>query len=366
MLHWYVYLLCSECKVKGGGDDSRDEELRIEGSRHFLKMKHDKKVRDETSKSVPASQKCSMRSESPSPASSVQSHEKDNKTRKTTKQTQSKESDNSSQPSRSTEQALEPKSVFVMQKDHLTSSEDGLSRKSSLGEAEVPTTIDTPQSPPPDNKLAKTKSNSVQVESDLSSGEEFKSCDNSDKISEENRSKKKYNNEDLGKLRSEQLVDNPPRWSQGSISEDKLYRSSPGDTKTPSDSEQGERSSGRGNARQSKHLPRRYQVEGEPHDTSKKDSYRAREPIVEKRYLMGPTSPSPPPSSLHRRRAYHASPPSEQYERSRYRRSHPFSPGPPRAHRRHSRSPQRYQSPIYKKTPSPRSVIYICAMLRHL
>lgn len=344
-------MFCSESKkvkeseVAIKSEDSKDEELESKTSSRNSKLKSDKKVKDGKGKSVASLSKRSVHHDSSSPPSSVQSAEKEDTNMihandgKETKQTAESSPQHSSSPIGGGH-----KSPVVERKGSLTSSEDGHSRKTSVDETEVPPVMETPQSPPPRDQPPK-KMSSVQVESDWSSGDEFKSCDNGDRISEETVSVSKRK-EDSRDRRPEQPVDY--RKNQETLDEDKVFRTSPRDPRTPSDNEQGDRGSGRVAARPSKHLPRRYQVESEPQEMSRKEQYRPREPRMEKRYMVGPTSPSPPPG-FHRRRA-----PPEQFDRSRHRRPHAFSPGPPRGHRRHSRSPQRYQSPGYKKTPSPR------------
>ena len=331
-------MVCSESKkvkeseLASKGEDSKDEELESKTNSRNSKLKSDKKGKG---KAVASLSKGSVPRGSSSPPSSVQSAEKEGTSKRHTKGTKPAENSPQDLGSPSSQTGVH-KSPVVERKGSITSSDDGPSRKTSLDETEVPPAMETPQSPPPGDQPPK-KMSSVQVESDWSSGEEFKSCDNSDKISEETGSRSKQKEEGHEKNKPEQPVDYPVRRKQ-----------------EISDNEQGDRVPGRGAARPSKHLPRRYQVEGEPQEMSRKDQYRPREPRMEKRYMVGPTSPSPPPPGFHRRRAYHASPPPDQFDRTRHHRTHPYSPGPPRGHRRHSRSPQRYQSPSYKKTPSPR------------
>ncbi len=103
--------------------------------------------------------------------------------------------------------------------------------------------------------------------------------------------------------------------------------------------------------KQAKHLPRTYQFE---ESTMRKETNHSRGAHLSKRYFSGPSSPSPPPPTYgsYRRRPRYSS--QEQHERSRHRRSRPYSPVP-RLHRKHSRSPQRFRSPGLKgKSPSPR------------
>ena len=204
-----------------------------------------------------------------------------------------------------------------------TSSVDETSRKSSIDEEPA---AETPQSP-----LHK-KVSSVQVESDWSSGDEFKSSDNNDKPLDINN-------------RMETLKEDVSNTEQ-SISQEmaKPFHN----TRPLSDSDQIDRA--RGKSRPAKHLPRKYQMEGEG-DLSRKEAHHPRDPRSEKRYVTGPSSPSPTPPGFgaHRRRPYY-SPPPEQFERSRHRKPRPYSP--PRGHRRHSRSPQRFHS------PSPRLPVF--------
>ena len=206
-----------------------------------------------------------------------------------------------------------------------TSSVDEMSRKSSIDEEPA---TETPQSPP------HKKVSSVQVESDWSSGDEFKSSDNNDKpLDVNNPNRTKTLNEDMSN--TEQSI--PQEMARPSHN-----------TQSLSDSDQIDRAGGK--SRPAKHLPRKYQMEGEG-DLSRKETHRPRDPRSEKRYITGPSSPSPTPPGFgtHRRRPYY-SPPPEQFERSRHRKPRPYSP--PRGHRRHSRSPQRFHS------PSPRYPVF--------
>lgn len=103
-----------------------------------------------------------------------------------------------------------------------------------------------------------------------------------------------------------------------------------------------------------KQLPRRYQID--PSSEQKRDSGRYREgkeSRPERRYHVQPSSPTPPPSySTHpRKKHFRSPPPMESFDRRRHR-GRPYSPGG-HQHRRYSRSPPYPASPPLHRIKSP-------------
>ncbi len=168
---------------------------------------------------------------------------------------------------------------------------------------------------------------SVQVESDWSSGEDFKSS--SITLSEPTKQVFDKTDEDSTTM------------AVMSEKEEFLHESAT----------ENDQSAGNSRVKQTRHLPRTYQVDNE--GTVRKGVYRSHGSHSSKRYISGPNSPSPPPSyGSYRKRPRYSS--QEHHERSRHRRSRPYSPVS-RSHYKHSRSPQRFHSPGFKgKSPSPR------------
>ncbi|XP_064384598.1 msx2-interacting protein-like isoform X2 [Halichondria panicea] len=197
--------------------------------------------------------------------------------------------------------------------------------------------VDTPQSP----LVKKSSLSALQVESDWSSGEDFKSSDNNENLVSELKNSEKEDVEIVEKGTCMMML--PPR------------EPSPHEVASESDRDIEKRSAVR--TKQAKHIPIRYQVDQD--GVPRKEVQRSRDPRSNKRYLSGPNSPSPPPPVSgyvgHRRRPRYKDSSPEQHERMRHRRPRPYSPGPSRFHHRHSKSPQRFPSPVFKgKPPSPR------------
>lgn len=114
--------------------------------------------------------------------------------------------------------------------------------------------------------------------------------------------------------------------------------------------------------RKSRKLPRRYQLDPEEEEpsfmpSSRREKYHESKETrdrPERRHHLPPTTPSPPPAFVsHRRRHHHSPPPPEYLERRWHRRGRPYSPGHYPPPRRYSRSPPGYPTSPPHRGRSP-------------
>ena len=222
---------------------------------------------------------------------------------------------------------------------------------------------DTPLSPPPTQPAPIMASRKEKIESDLSSGEDFKEEEEGEEPGKVEIDAPKPGKEEKERVtRSPMLgegqgqrVAKPPR-PRTPESEHSSGEKPPlaGHKRPPSPAEESDDKASDGeSSRKPKRLPRRYQLEEEEAEKQ----WESREPprFPRRHY---PPSPSPPPVFI-RRRHYHSPPPGEYLEKRWQRRGRPFSPG----HRRFSRSPpsfppsplRRPRSPFSGSPPPPRA-----------